>query len=163
MSLKRNAFWGIPAPTGSHPPSGGGGGGSSRHSITANSVLDCTSECRAKDHALLVLSSAYLGNLKLLKHCATVCGNPLHIRDALGRNALHIAASKGHLQLVQWFVARRKVKVDVFDWESKWSALHRSVYYGQLGAASLLIKVYIVRASSQGGSRAVHSSSGPSF
>lgn len=146
MSLKRNALWGIPAPGGSHPPSGGGGGGGgSRHPITANSVLDCTSECRAKDHALLVLSSAYLGNLKLLKHCATVCGNPLHIQDALGRNALHVAASKGHLQLVQWFVARRKVKVDVFDWESKWSALHRSVYYGQLGAASLLIKVCTCR------------------
>lgn len=131
MSLKRNAFWGAIPPIGTpHVTSG------------VSDMLDCTTECRAKEHSLLVLSSAYLGNLKLLKHCATVCNNPLHILDALGRNALHVAASKGYLQLVLWLVARRKVKVDVFDWESKWTALHRSTYYGQLGAAALLMKVH---------------------
>lgn len=130
MSLKRNALWGMVPPSGTH------------HVTAALSdVLDCTTECRAKEHALLVLSAAYLGNLKLLKHCATVCNNPLHICDALGRNALHVAASKGYLQLVMWLVARKRVKVDVFDWESNWTALHRSVYYGQLGITALLIKV----------------------
>lgn len=130
MSLKRNAFWGTVPPSGTHHVTTG-----------ASHVLDCTTECRTKEHSLLVLSSAYLGNLKLLKHCATVCNNPIHIWDALGRNALHVAASKGYLQLVLWLVARKKVKVDVFDWESRWTALHRSCYYGQLGAAALLMKV----------------------
>lgn len=127
MALRRNNLRGTPSSSGSttHP----------------TGVLDCTSECRAKEHAILVLSSAFLGNLKLLKHCASVCGNPLHIQDALGRNALHVAASKGHLQLVHWLVARKKVRVDVCDMESKWTALHRSAYYGQLGAAALLLKV----------------------
>lgn len=132
MSLKRNYLWG----TGTGPTSSSGAqqGG-------VSGVLDCTIECRAKEHALLVLSAAYLGNLKLLKHCASVCANPLHIQDALGRNALHVAASKGHLQLVHWLLARKKVKVDVSDLESKWTALHRCAYYGQLGAAALLLKV----------------------
>lgn len=113
------------------------------HLVTngVHDVLDCTTECRAKEHSLLVLSSAYLGNLRLLKHCATVCNNPVDITDALGRNALHVAASKGYLQVLLWLLARKKVKVDVFDWESKWTALHRSTYYGQLGAAALLVKV----------------------
>lgn len=140
MSLKRNASQGIAA-----PPGGGGGGGSGgggTHHVTAglNDALDCTGDCRTKEHSSLVLSSAYLGNLKLLKHCASVCNNPLHIRDGLGRNALHVASSKGHLQLLLWLVAKKKVKVDVFDLESKWTALHRSAYYGQLGAMTLLMK-----------------------
>lgn len=108
---------------------------------SACSTLDCTGECRLKEHALIVLCSAYLGNLKLLKHCGTVCGNPLHIQDALGRNALHVAASKGHLQLVNWLAAKKKVQIDVCDLESKWTALHRCIYYGEIGAAALLLKV----------------------
>lgn len=128
MSLKRTNLRHVPS--------------SSSHQTGRNVlVLDCTPECRASKHSLLVLSSAYLGNLKLLKHCDTVCANPLHIQDALGRNALHVAASRGHLHLVQWLVARKKVKVDVFDLESSWTALHRSTYYGQLGTAALLLKV----------------------
>lgn len=130
MSLKRNAIL-------RGTPSSHHGG----HPAGLNGVLDCTSECRVKEHALLVLSSAYLGNLKLLRHCSSVCGNPVHIQDAVGRNALHVAASQGHLHLVQWLVARKKVKVDLSDWESKWTALHRSAYYGQLGASTLLLKV----------------------
>lgn len=42
---------------------------------------------------------------------------------------------------MHWLVARKKVRVDVCDMESKWTALHRSAYYGQLGAAALLLKV----------------------
>jgi ankyrin repeat protein len=128
MSLKRNAFWGA------IPPGG--------MTTGVSDILDCTTECSAREHSLLVLSSAYLGNLKLLKHCATVCNNPVDIVDSLGRNALHVAASKGYVPLVLWLLARKKVKVDVFDWESKWTALHRSTFYGQLGIAALLIKVY---------------------
>ena len=93
-----------------------------------------------KEHSLLVLSSAYLGNLKLLKHCETVCANSLNIQDSLGRNALHVAASKGHLQLVNWLVDRKKAKINVNDLESKWTELHRSIYYGQLGVSALLLK-----------------------
>ena len=127
MSLKRN-------PTLRATPPGHHGG-------HLNGALDCTTECKAKEHALLVLSSAYLGNLRLLRHCASVCANPVHIRDAMGRNALHVAASQGHLNLVQWLIARKRTKVDVADAESNWTALHRSAYYGQLGAATLLLKV----------------------
>ena len=124
MSLKRNNLRGTPSGI-----------------IHGNRLLDCTSECRMKEHSLLVLCSAYLGNLKLLKHCATVCGNPLNIRDSSGRNALHVAASKGHLKLVIWLAAKKKVKIDVYDLESRWTALHRSIFYGQIGTAALLLKV----------------------
>ena len=103
--------------------------------------LECTLECRAVGHANVVLCVASLGNIKLLQHCITVCGNPFRIQDSVGRNALHVAASCGHLQLVHWLVTRMKVKINVHDMESKWTALHRSVYFGHLGVAALLLKV----------------------
>lgn len=137
MSLKRNALWGTAASNGTHHVTSKG--------PSSSNALDCTPECRAREHSSLVLSSACLGNLKLLKHCATVCANPVRIQDALGRNALHVAASKGYLQLVLWLVARKKVKMDIVDLESRWTALHRSAYYGQLGAAAILMKVCRVR------------------
>ncbi len=103
--------------------------------------LECTSECRWAKHASVALSSTFLGNIKLLQHCATLCGNPFRIQDDIGRNVLHVAASCGHLELIYWLLARRKVKVNLQDWESKWTPLHRSVFYGQLGASALLMKV----------------------
>lgn len=104
-------------------------------------AVDCTAECRLEQHSETALSCAYLGNIKLLQHCSSICGNPFLISDALGRNVLHMAASRGHLHLVQWLLTRRKVPVNVADWESNWSALHRSIFYGRLGVAVYLIKV----------------------
>lgn len=105
--------------------------------------LDCTLECRAVDHASVALCAAYLGNIKLLQHCITVCANPFCIQDSVGRNALHVAASCGHFQLVHWLISRVRVKINVHDLESKWTALHRSMYYGQLGVSALLLKVLL--------------------
>lgn len=104
-------------------------------------VLDCTSECRLERHAETALCSAYLGNVKLLQHCQSICGNPFAITDGFGRNVLHVAASRGHLHLVHWLLTRRKVAVNVADWESRWSALHRSLFYGHLGVGVYLVKV----------------------
>ena len=109
--------------------------------LEVNSLLDCTKACSSKQHAEIILSTAYLGNLKLLQHCDTVCGNYLRIRDSFGRNALHVAASKGHSRLVEWLLNKKKVKVNLTDLESKWSALHRSMFYGQLGISAQLVKV----------------------
>jgi len=104
--------------------------------------LECTSECCLKEHANVVLSCVALGNLKLFQHCRSVCGNPFRIVDEFGRNALHVAASKGHLHIVAWLLERKKVNFDLGDFESRWSALHRSIYYGHLGVALYLIKVW---------------------
>ena len=107
-------------------------------------VLDCTTECKLERHSETALSCAYLGNTKLLQHCSSVCSNPFHIADRFGRNVLHVAASRGHLHLVQWLLTRKKVPVNVVDWESKWSALHRSLFYGHLGVGAYLVKVHVV-------------------
>ena len=113
-----------------------------RSSLKDQWPLDCTSDCYLEQHAKIILCCTALGNLQLLQHCASICGNPFKISDALGRNALHVAASRGHLHIVEWLLARGKGgPIDLADRESKWTALHRSVYFGHLGVAAHLIKV----------------------
>ena len=118
---------------------------SRRSSYRANdpqsNALDCTVECSLKQHSDVALSSAFLGNIKLLQHCTSVCANPFRIVDSLGRNVLHVASSMGHLKMVRWLLVKKKVKIDVTDFESNWSALHRSIYSGHLGVGTYLVKV----------------------
>ena len=54
-----------------------------------------------------------------------------------------MAASHGHLNIAEWLVARKKVAVDTVDGESGWSALHRSVYFGELGMTACLMRVSV--------------------
>ena len=54
-----------------------------------------------------------------------------------------MAASHGHLDIAEWLVARKKVAVDTVDGESGWSALHRSVYFGELGMTACLMSVSV--------------------
>ncbi len=113
---------------------------SRRSRASSSNCVDCTKDCSLDAHSLAVLSVAHHGNLRLLQACCYLCANYLYIRDRLGRNALHIAASRGHLPLLQWLLERR-YRLHTADLESHWTALHRSAYYGWLGAAALLVKV----------------------
>lgn len=104
---------------------------------------DCTPDCASPSHAAIILTSVALGNLRLLQHCSNLCSNSLRISDPFGRTPLHVAASRGHLNIVEWLVARKKVAMDTVDGESGWSALHRSVYFGELGTAVSLARVSV--------------------
>ena len=103
--------------------------------------MECTPECASPSHAGVILTSVALGNLRLLQHCSNLCSNAWRISDGFGRSPLHIAASRGHTHITEWLVARKKVAMDTVDKESGWSALHRSVYFGELGTAVSLVKV----------------------
>ena len=104
---------------------------------------DCTPYCASLVHAAVVLGSVALGNHRLVQHCASLCSNYCRITDNSGRSPLHVAASRGHTHIVEWLVARKRVAVDTVDGESGWSALHRSVYFGELGTAVTLVKVCV--------------------
>jgi ankyrin repeat protein len=63
------------------------------------------------------------------------------VTDSSGRTALHLAASCGHGAVVRWLVRRAHAGIDVRDIESGYTALHRSIFYGQIHVAADLIKV----------------------
>ena len=75
------------------------------------------------------------------------CHNAECVTDAFGRSALHVAASCGKLQALEWLVGRG-ASLSAVDKESGWTALHRAAFYGQLSAARTLISVGIYVGSS---------------
>ena len=114
------------------------------HSRAGNeSVLDCTTGCRVPNHALKSHSCVALGDINLVKRLARICGNPYKIADEYGRCSIHVAASLGHSDIVAWLSEHQNVDVDQQDLESKWTPLHRSLYFGHLQTALTLIKVHI--------------------
>ena len=124
----------------SHTARGGGGLGY-RQVRGGERDTECTPECASPAHSGVILTSVALGNLRLLQHCSSLCSNSWRIIDGFGRSPLHVAASRGHTHIVEWLVSRKKVAMDTGDRESGWSALHRSVYFGELGTAVALVKV----------------------
>ena len=102
---------------------------------------ECTHHCHSGQHGRQVVnavtSRVTTDHLKTyLRH---VCHNFPHISDHLGRTVLHMAASCGHSELIQWLVDKCRADVELWDFESGWTALHRSIFYGQISAVKTLL------------------------
>ncbi|CAN7986704.1 unnamed protein product [Ixodes hexagonus] len=108
---------------------------------TSSFTPDCTPRCKSSQHADLVLSAITKGTVaEIQTYCRQLCHNFWTVSDILGRTALHVAASVGKAELVQWLLDQCHAEVDVRDHESGWTALHRAVFYGQLHCARLLMQ-----------------------
>ena len=57
------------------------------------------------------------------------------------RCALHIAVSSGKYDVAEWLIKEHSAEIHMKDFESGWNALHRSLFYGNIDCAILLIKV----------------------
>nr|XP_004660449.2 inhibitor of Bruton tyrosine kinase isoform X1 [Jaculus jaculus] len=106
-----------------------------------NSVIpDCTSKCRSLKHALDVLAVVTKGNDNQIKtFLCSHCYNAATIRDAFGRNALHLVSSCGKKAVLDWLI-EKGVDLLVKDKESGWTALHRSIFYGHIDCVWSLLK-----------------------
>ncbi|KAI8800748.1 hypothetical protein BJ742DRAFT_840217 [Cladochytrium replicatum] len=62
-------------------------------------------------------------------------------RDAIGTTALHYACSLGHQNIVETLLDCTRVNVNVQDYESGYTALHRALYNGHLRLALQLINM----------------------
>ena len=78
---------------------------------------------------------------KMLRRYAQSFYPELARPDELGRTALHFAASCGKSDILEWLVKDHGVDVGAKDLESGWTALHRSVFYGNLDCAVKLLEV----------------------
>ncbi|XP_067126093.1 inhibitor of Bruton tyrosine kinase [Centruroides vittatus] len=102
--------------------------------------LDCTLKCRSQIHASKILAAVTRGdNAEIQAYCRWLCHNFFSVTDKLGRNILHMAAACGKWRLIEWLIKKCHSEVDVKDAESGWTALHRSLFYGQLATARKLL------------------------
>lgn len=107
-------------------------------------LAECTSKCRSKRHALEMISAVTKGTLSQIKVYLQRCYNSTSgLTDPFGRNLLHIAATCGKADIVEWLLEERKFNPSTRDLESNWTALHRALFYGQLAAARVLASVSV--------------------
>uniref|UniRef100_A0A8V5H903 Inhibitor of Bruton tyrosine kinase n=1 Tax=Melopsittacus undulatus TaxID=13146 RepID=A0A8V5H903_MELUD len=107
-----------------------------------NSLMpECTSKCRSLQHALDVISVVTRGSEGQIKaFLSSYCYNAATIKDAFGRNALHLASSCGKKGVLDWLAETKGVDLSVKDKESGWTALHRSIFYGYIDCVLSLLK-----------------------
>ncbi|XP_012578342.1 PREDICTED: inhibitor of Bruton tyrosine kinase isoform X3 [Condylura cristata] len=103
-------------------------------------IPDCTSKCRSLKHALDILSVVTKGSENQIKvFLSSHCYNAATIKDAFGRNALHLVSSCGKKGVLDWLI-EKGVDPLVKDKESGWTALHRSIFYGHIDCVWSLLK-----------------------
>ncbi|XP_027710579.1 inhibitor of Bruton tyrosine kinase isoform X3 [Vombatus ursinus] len=109
-----------------------------------SSMPDCTLKCRSLKHALDILSVVTRGNEGQIKaFLSTYCYNAATIKDAFGRNVLHLVSSCGKKGVLDWLAETKGVDLLVRDKESGWTALHRSIFYGHIDCVWSLLKVVL--------------------
>uniref|UniRef100_A0A182PG48 BTB domain-containing protein n=1 Tax=Anopheles epiroticus TaxID=199890 RepID=A0A182PG48_9DIPT len=103
---------------------------------------DCTKKCRLVRHGNAItaaLTKRAVSDELLAAYIAKTCRNFTHVLDEYGRSALHMAASVGRSAIVEWLI-NQGASVTQRDLESGHTALHRAMYYGNVGAAVVLVK-----------------------
>ncbi|ESO93242.1 hypothetical protein LOTGIDRAFT_82061, partial [Lottia gigantea] len=101
---------------------------------------ECGPRCRSHQHALEINAAITKGGLREFKAYTSLCSNATNVNDKFGRNVLHMAASCGKLDIIEYLLEEKEYNLKAKDYESGWTALHRALFYGQLAAARLLIQ-----------------------
>ncbi|XP_013776392.1 inhibitor of Bruton tyrosine kinase-like [Limulus polyphemus] len=104
-------------------------------------VPDCIPRCRSNTHGAQIVAATIRGTTaEVQAYYRWLCYNFAFATDCWGRTALHMAASCGKWEVVEWLIHKCHSDLDVRDKESGWTALHRSLFYGQLSVARILWK-----------------------
>lgn len=102
--------------------------------------LECTLKCHSHVHASKIISAVTRGdNAEIQAYCRWLCYNFSSVTDKWGRNILHMIAACGKWKLIEWLIKNYHSEINVKDGESGWTALHRSLFYGQIAAARMLL------------------------
>ena len=112
--------------------------------------MDCSPKCRKTKHddlnfsAIINIGQGLEDTAKVQAILPRVCSNFARVADQCGRTALHLAASCGKCDILEWLVREQGAELDFKDLESGWTPLHRSVFYGFLDCVVKLIQVRII-------------------
>lgn len=106
--------------------------------------VDCTVWCKSRSHGHVLTSAITkrsVADESLASFIRATCANFVKAFDFEGRTPLHMAASRGRIKLMEWLLRHSSVPfVNARDRESGYTPLHRSIFYGQIHAAVILIK-----------------------
>ena len=109
--------------------------------------MDFPPKCRKARHSDLnfsaVLNIRQEDAAKVQSILPRLGANFARVTDQDGRNALHLAASCGKCDILEWLVKEQGADLNSKDAESGWTSLHRSLFYGYLDCAVKLIQVFI--------------------
>ncbi|KAH8253689.1 hypothetical protein KR032_006546 [Drosophila birchii] len=111
-------------------------------SAARSQEYDCTTKCRRRQHGNSItaaLTKRSIDNQKLAAFIFKTCGNFANILDDLGRSAVHMSASTGRYEILEWLL-NQGAYINGQDYESGSSPLHRALYYGSLDCAVLLLR-----------------------
>lgn len=103
--------------------------------------LECGPKCRSRNHSYEFVAAITKCNLKEIQAYSRLCYTSGQHNDMFGRSALHMAASCGKVDIVEWLLEEKGGDLTQKDAESGWTALHRAMFYGQLAVARLLTQV----------------------
>lgn len=101
---------------------------------------ECGPKCHSKQHATELNAVITQCSLPEIQAYFQLCYSAGHQADLDGRTSLHMATVCGKLDVVEWLLKEKKVDINAVDRESKWTALHKAIFYGQIAIARLLIQ-----------------------
>ncbi|KAB0803203.1 hypothetical protein PPYR_00173 [Photinus pyralis] len=105
---------------------------------------DCTDLCKSIQHADLIcgaLTKRQPLDCHICAYLQLLCCRCESVKDRLGRTALHIAASCGRSNVIKWLLKVKHANINAKDYESGYTPLHRSIFYGKIDVAVHLIKL----------------------
>ncbi|KAG2468233.1 IBTK kinase, partial [Polypterus senegalus] len=105
-------------------------------------LCDCTSKCHSVRHGLDIVSVLTRGTTEsqVKAFLSVYCHNSSTVKDEFGRTALHLAASVGKKGVLDWLLDVKGADIGAKERESGWTALHRSVFYGNIDCLISLVK-----------------------
>lgn len=116
----------------------------SKYSNVVAYEKDCTERCKSNEHGSCITSAITKRSItdkQLASFIKSVCNNFTQVLDYEGRNALHMASACGRKELCQWLVRCAQADINAKDTECGFTALHRSIFYGNLHVAVALMKL----------------------
>lgn len=110
-------------------------------------VHECFYRCNSRHASNLTaaITKNTLTDEKVAAYLKWCCIRYSQAVDSTGRSLIHVAAAKGRLKLLTFLLGHRDVNINGKDQESMYSALHRSLFYGQLHCAVRLIQVFYMQ------------------
>ncbi|GAB1609231.1 inhibitor of Bruton tyrosine kinase-like [Argonauta hians] len=102
--------------------------------------MECGPKCHSKQHASQLNAAITKGSLEEIKAYFKTCHAAGKQSDADGNLPLHVAAGCGKLDVVQWLLQDMHADVNAVDRESRWTPLHKALFYGYIDVAALLIQ-----------------------